>query len=93
MLSYPIRTEGDSGTTGGCWRREIGYKSQRHVTCGSGGIRGKSIDQLGIDGREGLLEVLGGILQRGIGVLDHQGVRRGAISLLGMGVRRQPMGG
>jgi hypothetical protein len=51
-------------------------------------IEGKSIHQLWIDSIEDPLETLGALLQRGILVLDHQGIERRAVIGLHMGATR-----
>src|SRR3954453_9226502 len=77
MLLDPMSTDGNRCPIGLGWRREIRYQCQCHRLLGSRSrVKGKSIDQLGIDSLKGLLQLRNGSIQRGIGVLDMQRVER-----------------
>src|SRR5690349_9601929 len=81
MLSYPMSTDGNRCPIDLCWGREIRYQCQRHLLISSRSrVKGKSIDQLGIDSLKGLLQLRNGSIQRGICILDLQRVWRRIIT-------------
>src|SRR5258708_7137761 len=76
MLSDPLPTDGNRCAIGRGWGGEIRCHCQRYRPPGSRSrVKGKSIDQLGIDSLKGLLQVRDGSIQRGISVLDLERVR------------------